>query len=189
MLWMLNGWFQGMGYPPCAGSFRTGFHPRIGDQNVVLERLALVGSGGRADLVRYLLELTKQNSTDLGDWRICFFVPAGIAFFTAACCLAIARYARIGRLAGNCGHPRAATSGESSQSPADFDRFYGSASSPTNTFGLFRPPIFLCTPSAMAYSIGATMLKEFKGIELQDAAWMMAGFEFAGLAGGSSLAG
>ena len=68
---MLNGWAQGMGFPPCAGSFALVFAQRIGDENVVLERLALVGICGHSDFVRILARIHQQSPP---TWEIGGFV-------------------------------------------------------------------------------------------------------------------
>ncbi|HTY86265.1 MAG TPA: MFS transporter, partial [Candidatus Acidoferrum sp.] len=76
LLWLLNGWFQGMGFPPCARLMANWFPPKqlatkfsiwnsshnLGSILIVLLCGFLVGGGFFAP-----------------DWRLCFFVPAAIA--------------------------------------------------------------------------------------------------------------
>jgi phosphoglycerate transporter family protein len=76
VVWMLNGWFQGMGFPPCARLMTHWFPPRIFATKMSIWNIShSVGAGLILLLCGYVL-------APLG-WRVCFFVPAGIAFLCA----------------------------------------------------------------------------------------------------------
>jgi sugar phosphate permease len=185
-LWMLNGWFQGMGYPPCARLISHWFAPKeLATKMSFWNASHSLGAAGVLILCGYLLELTQQSSTDLGDWRICFFVPAGIAIFTAAML-----FWQLRDTPESVGLPEipgshvAATSDESSQSPAEFRSFLRRrVFSDKYIWIVSAANFFVYVLRYGVFDWGPTMLKEFKGIELHHAAWMVAGFEFAGLAG------
>lgn len=72
MVWMLNGWFQGMGYPPCARLMTHWFPPgQLATKMSVWNISHQLGGGLVVVLCGYLAEGW--------GWRSCFFVPAGIA--------------------------------------------------------------------------------------------------------------
>ncbi|MCC6493169.1 MAG: MFS transporter [Pirellulales bacterium] len=70
-LWALNGWFQGMGFPPCTRLMTHWFPPhRLATTMSVWNVGHSLGGAGVAVLCGYLVAI---------DWRYCFFVPAIIA--------------------------------------------------------------------------------------------------------------
>ncbi len=77
LFWMLNGWVQGMGYPPCARLLTHWFAPKeIATKMAFWNASHTLGGAGILVLCGYLV---KNN----GNWRLCFFVPAGIALIAA----------------------------------------------------------------------------------------------------------
>ena len=71
---MLNGWVQGMGYPPCARSLTHWIPPKeLAFKMSVWNASANIGAGLVVVICSYLLSY-------YGNWRLCFFVPAGLAF-------------------------------------------------------------------------------------------------------------
>ena len=136
-------------------------------------------------LCGYLLEMTQTSSTDLGDWRICFFVPAGIALTIAA-----ALWWQLRDTPESVGLPEipgshvAEPTDETGQSSAEFRAFlWRRVFSDKYIWLVSAANFFVYVLRDGVFDWGPTMLKEFKGIELHHAAWMVAGFEFAGLAG------
>src|SRR4051812_10629803 len=76
LLWMFNGWFQGMGYPPCARLMTHWFSPReLATKMGIWNISHSLGLGTVVVLCGYLVGY---------GWRLCFFVPAGIALAGAA---------------------------------------------------------------------------------------------------------
>ena len=72
--WMINGWFQGMGFPPCARAFTHWVPPQeLATKMSVWNASTNIGAGLVVVMCSYLLSY-------FGNWRLCFFVPAGLAF-------------------------------------------------------------------------------------------------------------
>src|SRR6266702_6274694 len=76
LIWMLNGWFQGMGFPPCARLITHWFSPKQLATKMSLWNISHpIGGAVILILCGYLVVF---------GWRICFFVPAAIALVCAA---------------------------------------------------------------------------------------------------------
>lgn len=73
VFWTLNGWFQGMGFPPCARVLTHWFSPRELASKMSIWNCS--HSLGGALIVILCAQLLKHYN----HWQICFFVPAGIA--------------------------------------------------------------------------------------------------------------
>ena len=76
LIWMVNGYFQGMGFPPCARLMASWFPPKqFATKFSIWNMSHNVGSIGILLICGFLLsgELFAPN------WRLCFFVPAVIA--------------------------------------------------------------------------------------------------------------
>jgi sugar phosphate permease len=75
LIWMVNGWFQGMGYPPCARLLTHWFSPRVlATKWSIWNTSHSIGAGLIAVLCGYLVLL---------NWRLCFFVPVLLALVCA----------------------------------------------------------------------------------------------------------
>jgi OPA family glycerol-3-phosphate transporter-like MFS transporter/OPA family sugar phosphate sensor protein UhpC-like MFS transporter len=170
IFWMINGWVQGMGFPPCARLMTHWFPPKI-----LTSRFALwntshsLGAAGVVVLCGYLV-------TRYG-WQACFFVPAAIAIAVAILLLIFLR-----DTPESVGLPEVAgTASADHQSFATVLR--------QKVFG--NPYVWLFSlANFFVYTIrygvldwGPTVLKEAKGIKLEHGGWMIAGFEVAGLVG------
>src|SRR2546429_8936620 len=72
LIWMVNGWFQGMGFPPCARLLAHWFPPKqLASRMSIWNISHSIGGGVIAALCGYLVVI---------NWRLAFFVPAAIAF-------------------------------------------------------------------------------------------------------------
>jgi len=77
VFWMVNGWFQGMGFPPCARLLTHWFSPKeLATKMSIWNTSHGLGAAAVVILCGFLVE-------HFHDWRICFFVPAGMAIVTA----------------------------------------------------------------------------------------------------------
>lgn len=75
--WFLNNWAQGMGFPPCARNMGYWFSPKErGTTFGIWHTGHTAGAALVAVLTGYIIKHT-------GDWRLCFYIPAGIAVFGA----------------------------------------------------------------------------------------------------------
>jgi len=71
LIWIANGWFQGMGFPPCARLLTHWFPPKqLATKMSIWNTSHPIGGGLIVILCGYLVVI---------DWRLCFFVPAVIA--------------------------------------------------------------------------------------------------------------
>ena len=80
LFWMINGWFQGMGFPPCARLMANWFPPGQFATKFSLWNISHnVGSIGILLLCGFLV----SGNLFVANWRLCFFVPALIALAVA----------------------------------------------------------------------------------------------------------
>jgi phosphoglycerate transporter family protein len=171
VLWAANGWFQGMGFPPCARLMTHWFPPRrFASSMAVWNTSHSLGAVGVLVLCGYLAPI---------DWRLCFFVPAGIALVGALCLMFSLR-----------------DTPESLGLPPveDIDPVCGDMTPPAESMWqlVFANPYIWLLSFAnffvyiVRYGIldwGPTFLKQARGIELANAAWMVAAFEISGMFG------
>lgn len=169
--WVLNGWFQGMGFPPCARLMTHWFPPRL-----LATKMSIWNSGHSlgAGLVVVLCGYLVQY-----DWRLCFYVPAALA---AAGALALALLLR--DTPESMGLP-----------PVEGTRPKSSVPAPTGktlrSMVLANPYIWLLSLAnffvyTVRYGIldwGPTFLKQSRHVQLSHAGWMVAAFEVAGILG------
>jgi len=67
VLWMLNGWFQGMGYPPCGRLMAHWIPPKeLATKMPSWNASTNIGAGAVVVLCGYLISTFE-------DWRLCFF--------------------------------------------------------------------------------------------------------------------
>ncbi len=172
--WVLNGWVQGMGFPPCARLLTHWIPPEqlatkmsfwntshsIGASLVVVFCGALVGFG----------------------WRWCFFVPAGIALIGAGILWLALRDTPSSVGLPELGEGEART--KQKENTAEFRAFLRKH--------VFRNPAiwYLSFANFFVYIVryavldwGPTLLKESKGLSIVHASWMVAAFEIAGVVG------
>ncbi len=179
VVWLLNGWFQGMGYPPCARLLTHWFSPKeLATKMAMWNASHSLGAGAIVILCGYLVH-------HFGTWRICFFVPAALALL-----MAIVLLTQLHDAPESVGLPEIEGTQEIILSP-NGDPSTGSYRT------LLWEKVFsdkyiwiVSTANFFVYTIryavldwGPTMLKEAKGVQLSHAGWMVAGFEVAGLAG------
>src|SRR5579863_4010321 len=85
VIWMLNGWFQGMGFPPCARLMANWFPPKqLATKFSIWNSSHNIGSIGILLLGGFLATGTLGDSQLFApNWRLVFFVPAAIAIVVA----------------------------------------------------------------------------------------------------------
>jgi OPA family glycerol-3-phosphate transporter-like MFS transporter/OPA family sugar phosphate sensor protein UhpC-like MFS transporter len=173
VFWMINGWFQGIGFPPCARLMTHWFPPReLATKMSIWNVSHGLGAGAVFILCGYLVDR-------YGNWRLCFYVPAGLAVITALLLLMFLR-----DTPESVGLPPVEGTGSDAETTEDF----GS----TIAAKVFTNPYIwlLSIANFFVYTIrygvvdwGPTMLKEYKHIALLHGGWMIAGFEVSGLIG------
>src|SRR4051812_47979996 len=141
VVWMLNGWFQGMGFPPCARLMTHWFPPkRLATMMSLWNTSHSIGAFTVLVLCGYLVEHT--------SWRMCFFVPAALAI---ACAIVMLLTLRIHRRRSACPmwkgrrkppatRDRRTTSRTTCNPRRRFGRSCGRTSLATSTSGSSPPP-------------------------------------------------
>jgi OPA family glycerol-3-phosphate transporter-like MFS transporter/OPA family sugar phosphate sensor protein UhpC-like MFS transporter len=174
LIWMVNGWFQGMGFPPCARLLANWFRPKELARWFSVWNIAhSIGGGLIVILCSYLV---------LVSWRLAFFVPALIAF---VCVVFI--WFTLPDTPPSVGLPEVEGTESHSQeyeSRADFRRFVIDR--------VFRNKYIWIVSIAnffvyiIRYAVldwGPTLLTQFKLVKITHAGWMVAAFEFCGALG------
>ncbi len=175
IFWMINGWFQGMGFPPCARAFTHWVPPKeLATKMSIWNASTNIGAGMVVVLCGYLLAW-------YGNWRLCFFVPASLAFLCAAFLWwALPDTPQSVGLPEVRGTHVKTTAGESSDWKAVAVKYVFS-----------NPYIWLlAVANFFVYTIryamldwGPTLLTQAKGLQLTHAGWMVAGYEISGMTG------
>jgi phosphoglycerate transporter family protein len=175
LFWMLNGWFQGMGFPPCARLMTHWFPPRIlATKMSIWNSSHSIGAALVVVMCGYLAGY---------DWRLCFFVPAGIAL-----CGAVFLAVSLRDTPESLGLPE--VEGTATAQTAD--------DKPPQAFRQLLVELVFSNPYIWLISLanffvytvrygildwGPTFLKQAKHIDLAHAGWMVAAFEVTGITG------
>jgi OPA family glycerol-3-phosphate transporter-like MFS transporter/OPA family sugar phosphate sensor protein UhpC-like MFS transporter len=180
LLWLINGWFQGMGYPPSARLLTHWFAPKeLATKMSIWNASHSLGGASILILCGVIVEFT-------GSWRLCFFIPAGLALVTAFLLLTYLRdtpesvglpevegTAAANELEANAG-----------RSTAQFKAFLRHQVFGNKFIWLVSAAnFFVYTIRFAVFSWGTTVLLEYKQIKLYNAAWMVAAFEVGGWPG------
>ena len=174
LIWMANGWFQGMGFPPCARLLAHWFPPRkLASRMSIWNISHSIGGGLIVILCGYLVVIS---------WRLAFFVPAAIAF---ACVIFI--WFTLPDTPPSVGLPEVAGTehhSEKHESRVEFRKFvvkqvflnkYIWIVSLANFF------VYIIRYAVLDW--GPTLLTESKHVVITHAGWMVAAFEFCGALG------
>src|SRR6266513_840530 len=174
LIWMANGWFQGMGFPPCARLLAHWFPPKqLASKMSIWNISHSIGGGLIVILCGYLVVIS---------WRLAFFVPAAIAF---ACVIFI--WFTLPDTPPSVGLPEVEGTehhSEKHESRAEFRKFvvkqvflnkYIWIVSLANFF------VYIIRYAVLDW--GPTLLTESKHVVITHAGWMVAAFEFCGALG------
>lgn len=174
LIWMANGWFQGMGFPPCARLLAHWFPPqKLASRMSIWNISHSIGGGVIVILCGYLVVIS---------WRLAFFVPAAIAF---ACVILI--WFTLPDTPPSVGLPEVEGTerhSEKHSSGSEFRQFvikqvflnkYIWIVSLANFF------VYIIRYAVLDW--GPTLLTESKHVVITHAGWMVAAFEFCGALG------
>jgi OPA family glycerol-3-phosphate transporter-like MFS transporter/OPA family sugar phosphate sensor protein UhpC-like MFS transporter len=171
LIWMLNGWVQGMGFPPCARLMAHWFSPKeLATKFSIWNTSHSIGASLVVVLCGYLATI---------DWRLCFYVPAGIAVVCAVFLLAT-----LPDTPPSVGLPEVEGTEHAPDSAGLF--------SPVLLRQVFTNPYIwlmsmasfcLYTIRSVVLDWGPTFLTEMKHMELSDAGWLVGAFEISGVVG------
>src|SRR5881398_2617760 len=174
LIWMANGWFQGMGFPPCARLLTNWFSPKqLASRMSIWNISHQIGGGLIVILCGYLVVIS---------WRLAFFVPAAIAF---VCVIFI--WFTLPDTPPSVGLPEVEGTerhSEKHESRAEFRKFvvkqvflnkYIWIVSLANFF------VYIIRYAVLDW--GPTLLTASKHVVITHAGWMVAAFEFCGALG------
>ena len=177
LIWMANGWFQGMGFPPCARLLTNWFPPKqLATKMSIWNISHQIGGLLIAILCGYLVVIS---------WRLAFFVPAAIAFV-----IVVFIWFTLPDTPPSVGLPEVAGTEEHSQhyeSRAEFRRFVIDRVFRNKYIWIVSLANFFVY--AIRYAVfnwGPTMLLETKHVKITHTGWMLAAFEFSGALGAIS---
>ncbi len=180
VLWMINGWFQGMGFPPCARSLTHWFSPA--------ERATRFGVWNTSHSIGTVvaLVLCGQLVTHWG-WKACFWVPGVIAAIGAVWLVM-----RLRDTPQSLGLPviedysigASTTASELDESSGRFrevlrERVFGNPMVWMVSLATF----FVYTVRYALLDWGPTILLERKGVAVAQGTMVIAAYELSGVAG------
>jgi len=184
IFWMINSWFQGLGFPPCARCLAHWYAPSERARSFSIWNIGhQIGAGASFVLAGWAVEHY--------GWRYCFWAPVGIALLGVVFILE-----RLRDTPGTLGLPpvetwkgeetpeqvRAEQHGEMTQ--AEFVRRYVFGSKYVWLASIAN--FFVYTLRYAALNWAPTFLPKMKGISLGNATWLTFVFEMAGLLGALS---
>jgi OPA family glycerol-3-phosphate transporter-like MFS transporter/OPA family sugar phosphate sensor protein UhpC-like MFS transporter len=187
LFWAANGWFQGMGFPPCTRLMTHWFPPaRLASVMSVWNISHSMGAGIVFLLCGVLVDpewlrwLFGSNAPTDDRWRLCFFVPAGLAL-AGSVGLAIS----LRDTPESLGLPPAPGTEDSSHEHDEplratlarlvFSNRYIWILSLANFF------VYIVRYGMLDW--GPSFLKEARGVDLKEASWTVAAFEGFGILG------
>lgn len=173
LLWLLNGLVQGMGFPPCARLMSHWFSPKELATNFSIWNTShSIGAGLVVILCGYLV-------SHFGNWRLCFFVPAGLAIL---CSLFLLR--ALPDTPPSLGLPEVEGTAQSGSAAEGFSAaLLKQAFTNKYVWFLALANFFVYTVRYGVFDWGPMLLTEMKGIKLAHASWMVFAFEGSGVAG------
>ena len=174
VVWMLNGWFQDMGFPPCARLLTHWFPPKqLATKMSIWNTSHCIGAIGILILCGQLVAI---------NWRLCFWVPAAIAAICA--CLLWLFLPDTPPSVGLPEVPGTQNSAAAAASGSDFKAFLLDPIFRNKYIWLFSlANFFVYTLRYSFYDWGTTLLTQTRHVSIGNAVWLFVGFELAGLFG------
>jgi len=176
IVWVLNGLFQGTGFPPIARLLTHWIPPKeLATKMAWWNTSHSFGSGLAVIICGY--------AVSVGGWRWCFYVPAAMALIGV-----VFTWFSIRNSPKSVGLPEI---GEEVNNNTETQKPKASYKELLVTKIFTNKAIWIISLAnffvyILRFAIldwGPTLLKEWKGVSLTHAGWMVAGFEIAGLAG------
>ena len=176
IIWMINGWVQGMGYPPCARLMTHWFPPQqLATKMSIWNTSHSVGAGLVVVFCGYVVAM---------GWRWCFWLPALVAIVGSVGLWYFLRDTPASVGLPDLPSTEIADHGEDDKASAEFKDFvrkrvFGNPAIWLISFANF----FVYTVRYAVLDWGPTLLHESKGLAIHRAGWMVAAFEVAGVVG------
>jgi phosphoglycerate transporter family protein len=179
IFWMLNGWVQGMGFPPCARLMTHWFPPKeLATKMSYWNTSHSLGAGLIVVLCGYLVGY---------GWRLCFFVPAAMAIAWALLLPFALRDTPpslgLPEVEGTAAPASGAADGNEAAEPAFFTFLMKQVFTNPYIWIISIANFFVYTLRYAVLDWGPTLLTETKGIHIQHAGWMVGAFEVSGVLG------
>jgi len=178
LLWSLNGWFQSMGWPPCARLLSHWFSPKeLGTKWSIWSSSHQIGSAAIVILAGFVVEHY--------GWRYAFIIPGIVAIFVS--------FFLVNRIRDNpkaLGFPSVEEYKGDEVNEHDHDEKITFKEVKELVFKnklvwyISIANLFLYIPRMGVLNWAPTFLKEFKGVDLLVAGSQVAVFDVAGLVGG-----
>jgi len=179
IFWMINGWVQGVGFPPVARLLTHWYPPKVLATKMALWNTShTLGYAGILILCGFLV---------VYDWRLCFYVPSVLAVVMAVLLLM-----NLHDTPESVGLPEVeGTREEISAAAPEIAAPVDDLNAIIRDRVFKNPAIWIFSLAnffvyVIRYSVadwGPTLLKEAKGVSVSHGSWMTAGFEVAGLFG------
>lgn len=176
IVWLFNGWFQGMGFPPCVRLLTHWIPPQqLATKMSVWNTSHSIGAGLVTIICGYVVTI--------GGWRWCFYVPSMIALMGAVFLMFALR-----DTPKSVGLPEIHEGDDNNEkedrNSAEFKKFI-------NKQVFHNPYIWILgIANFFVYIVrfaildwGPTLLQQWKGIPLHHGGWLVAGFEISGIIG------
>jgi OPA family glycerol-3-phosphate transporter-like MFS transporter/OPA family sugar phosphate sensor protein UhpC-like MFS transporter len=174
VIWMINGWVQGMGFPPCARLLTHWFPPKqLATKMSIWNTSHSIGAGLIVVLCGYLVKI---------NWRMCFLVPAAIALI-----ISFFLWLTLPDTPPSVGLPE--VEGTQSRTATNKPDESHLAFLFNNVFRnkyiwiVSVSNLFVYILRYTVFDWGTSFLTQAKHVDITNASWMVAGFEIAGLIG------
>jgi OPA family glycerol-3-phosphate transporter-like MFS transporter/OPA family sugar phosphate sensor protein UhpC-like MFS transporter len=175
--WMINGWVQGMGFPPVCRLMTHWFPPeKLATKMSIWNTSHSIGAWIALGLCGFIVERF--------GWRWCFFAPALLCTVSGVVLFILLR-----DTPSSVGLPEIKVAGavdshKEDKTTAEYKAFvrkqvFGNPAIWWISFANFF--VYILRFAVLQW--GPTLLKEMKGFSLQHASWVVIGFEIAGLVG------
>ena len=202
LLWVLNGWLQGSGFPPCARLLTHWIPPKelatkmslwntshsIGAFIVVVMCGYIMGNSvvdkaPNPNIIPNDIWANFQAGMGFGTgaWRYCFWIPAGVSMLGA-----VGLWFALRDTPTSVGLPELpgtgkASVGKESKPSKDFLRRAVFANKYVWILGIANFFVYIVRFSVLDW--GPTLLSQSKHVSLSHAGWLVASFEIAGIIG------
>jgi OPA family glycerol-3-phosphate transporter-like MFS transporter/OPA family sugar phosphate sensor protein UhpC-like MFS transporter len=170
VIWLLNGWFQGMGFPPIARLMTHWFSPRVlATKMCIWNTSHSIGASLVVILCGYLVHY---------DWRLCFYVPAALAFVGAVALMFALR-----DTPESMGLPPVPGTEETPEQKENGPGVWRLVFCNRYIWLVSLANFFVYTVRYGILDWGPTFLKQSRHIDITKASWMVAAFEVSGILG------
>ncbi len=184
-VWVFNGICQSAGFPPCARLLTHWVPPsELATKMSLWNTSHSIGAGLVVIVCGYIMTHMGYGENNVGAWRYCFLFPAIVTGLGA-----LLLFATIRDTPKSVGLPELAGT-EFKDAPKDDSDV--AASRAFIKRHVFQNPLIwvLCIANFFVYVVrfgildwGPTLLRQSKNISLENAGWLVAGFEIAGILG------